>query len=220
MSNRSLFSSSPSDADRIFLYVGERYFGTVRATLVAESGFFASLLSGLWENTEMNRSHFIDADGDLFEHILRYLRLGVFPLFYDKAKGHNYAPYLARLAQAKLFQIKKLEEWLEKKQYLSALRVEYSATESEGTEELNISRNSDVELEYYPVWGTKEVYVCPRGLPEHRGEADTCVRDCMKVQVDEDDEDDADDRYEEESVLRTLVVEKKTIFDMQGLLGS
>ena len=29
---------------------------------------------------------------------------------------------------------------------------------------------------------------------------------------------DADDIYEEESVLRTLVVEKKTVFDMQSCL--
>ena len=213
MSNHTLSGDSPSNADKITLQVGERCFITTHETLVAESGFFASLLSGRWDNAAEDGSNFVDADANLFEHILRYLRRGVFPFFYEKSKGHNYALYLALLEEAKYFQIRQLEEWLEKKQYLYALRVMYSATESEGIEGLSTSRNTDIELEYYPEWGTKKVYVCPRGIYVHKGKPDACGKDFRRAQGD------ADDIYEEESVLRMLVVEKKTIFDMQGCLA-
>jgi hypothetical protein len=38
---------------------------------------------------EADGSYFIDGDVALFEPILRYLRRGVLPLFYDNAKGHD-----------------------------------------------------------------------------------------------------------------------------------
>src|SRR3954471_305451 len=94
----------PLAADsQITLQVGERRFVTTRETLTAESRFFASLLSGRWGNALADGSYFIDADPSLFEHILRYLRRRVLPLFYDKAKGHDYALYLALLEEAKYF---------------------------------------------------------------------------------------------------------------------
>ena len=88
MSNRTLSRDSSSNADKITLQVGARCFITTHETLVAESGFFASLLSGRWDNAAEDGSHFVDADANLFEHILRYLRRGVFPFFYEKSKGH------------------------------------------------------------------------------------------------------------------------------------
>lgn len=121
--------------------------------------------------------------------------------------------YLALLEEAKYFQIPQLEEWLGKKQYLYALKTQYSATEAEGIEELRVSQNADMELEYHPAWGLKKVYVCPRGIHVHRGNRRACGRDCKKAQGD------ADDIYEEEPVLRVLVVERQTVFDMQACLA-
>ena len=203
-------SPAPAASKQITLQVGESRFITTRETLVDESGFFASLLSGRWDNAEEDGSYFIDADANLFEHILRYLRRGVFPLFYDRSKGHNYALYLNLLEEAKFFQITRLEEWLEKKQYFSALKTTYSVTEVEGTGELSKERNTDVELEHLPVWSIRKVYICPRGIYVHRGNPNACGRDCRRAQGD------ADDIYEEESSLRTLVVEKKTVLDHQA----
>lgn len=77
----------------IRLQVGERHFTTTRDTLTAESRYFASLLSGRWDNALEDGSYFIDADPMLFDHILRYLRRGIFPLFVDMAKGHDYHLY-------------------------------------------------------------------------------------------------------------------------------
>lgn len=121
--------------------------------------------------------------------------------------------YLALLEEAKYFQIAQLEEWLENKQYLRAVKIEYSATEVEGTKELQLPRSTDIELEYYPTWGTKKVYICPRGIYVHRGNPCACGRACRSAQGD------ADDIYEEERVLRVLVVEKQTIFDAQACLA-
>ena len=74
---------------QITVQVGERRFVATSETLTQKSGFFSSLLSGRWNNMEADGSYFIDGDVALFEHILRYLRRGVLPLFYDNAKGHD-----------------------------------------------------------------------------------------------------------------------------------
>ncbi|KAH6664529.1 hypothetical protein B0J14DRAFT_630563 [Halenospora varia] len=56
----------------IQLQVGEKRFLTSRAKLV-DAKFFNSLLSGRWaSNRQPNGSYFINADANLFEHILRY----------------------------------------------------------------------------------------------------------------------------------------------------
>lgn len=74
---------------QITLQVGERRFITTRDTLVGESGFFTSLLARRWDNAQEDGSYFIDADPDLFYHVLRYLHRGILLIFYDKAKGHD-----------------------------------------------------------------------------------------------------------------------------------
>jgi len=206
-------SPAPAVDSQITLQVGERHFITTHETLVAESHFFASLLSGRWDNAQEDGSYFIDADANLFEHILRYLRRGVLPIFYDKMKGHDYALYLALLEEAKYFQITRLKDWLEKKQYLLTLKTKYSATEIEGAEALLATLGTDMEVEYFPAWSTKKVYICPRGIYVHRGNPCACGRDCRKAQGD------ADDIYDEEPFLRTLVVEKQAVFDVQTCLA-
>ncbi len=215
MSDETSSQDSPAPAadSQITLQVGERHFVTTRETLVAESRFFASLLSGRWDNAQEDGSYFIDADANLFEHILRYLRRGVLPIFYDKMKGHDYALYLALLEEAKYFQITRLKDWLEKKQYLLTLKTKYSATEIEGAEALHATLGTDMEVEYFPAWSTKKVYICPRGIYVHRGNPRACGRDCRKAQGD------ADDIYDEEPVLRTLVLEKQAVFDVQTCLA-
>jgi BTB/POZ domain-containing protein KCTD9 len=206
-------SPAPTTPRQITFRVGERVFITTRETLIAESDFFASLLSGRWDNAEEDGSYFVDADADIFVHILRYLRRGVLPFFYDKLKGHDHALYLALLQEAKYFQITRLEEWLEKKQYLQALKTHYSATEVEGIVTYEIPRDPNTEREYHPAWGTKKVYVCPRGIVVHRGKPLVCGKDCRRAQGDDDD------IYEEELVLRILIVEKQTIFDTQACVA-
>ncbi|KAH8656708.1 hypothetical protein BGZ60DRAFT_384641 [Tricladium varicosporioides] len=94
----------------IQLQVGEKRFLTTRETL-ADAKFFDPLLSGRWEsNKQHNGSYFINADASLFEHILRYLRRGLLPLFYHNQNGHNHALYITLLQEARYFLITKLIE--------------------------------------------------------------------------------------------------------------
>ena len=201
----------PTAVDIITLQVGERRFTTRKETLKGGSGFFSALLSGRWDNVQPDGSYFIDADGDLFKHILEYLRRGVPPIFYDRSKGHDHALYLRLLAEARYFQIDSLREWLEKKQYLEVLKIEHQTREVESSYLMDQQYGSDIDVEYYPSWGTKKVYVCPRGIEVHRGLPGSCGRACMNAR-------DGEDVYDEEPVLRTLIVKKRTILDSKKCL--
>jgi BTB/POZ domain-containing protein KCTD9 len=122
-------SPPPPNEDPITLQVGERRFVTYESTLRTESEWFDGFLSPRWRQAQEDGSFFIDADASLFEHILRYLRSGTFPVFYDSAKGHDYSVYLALQHEAAYFQIPRLENWLQSKGYLEVFKVRY-ATES------------------------------------------------------------------------------------------
>ena len=142
-------------------------------------------------------SYFIDADGDVFAHVLRYLRHGTLPIFYDEVRGHEHAAYVALLEQARYFGVEPLRVWLDGRKYLAAVKVE----------ELSGSTGSDVGVEHHVVWKTKKVYVCPRGIWNHRGNRAACGRLCRNAQGG------ADDEYVDEYVLRALEVRKVTSLD-------
>lgn len=57
---------------------------------------------------------------------------------------------------------------------------------------------SGMTLEYHPRWGSKKVYVCHRGLLQHRGRPEACGRRCQAARGD----DDA--RFEEEPSVQML----------------
>ncbi len=126
------------------------------------------------------------------------------PVFYDEAKGHDYALYAAVLEQAGFFGVEGLREWLAGGKYLQAVRVERSARLLEGVEEVYGSDGGHVKVEHHAMWKTEKVYVCPRGLNRHRGNPSACGRQCRNAQGD------ADDEYVDEEVLRVLEVRKVT----------
>ena len=190
----------------ITLQVGERRFTTTVETLTQGSAFFASMLSGRWNGAQEDGAYFIDADGGLFEHILRYLRRGICPVFYDNIKGHDYALYFAVLEEAKYFQIPRLEEWLKDRKYLEVVKIFSSAEELEGVGAISAT-TADVNVEYHPHWTSKKVYICPRRTSLHRGDPDRCGRLCRNAQGD------AEDEYEEEPVLRTVVIRREAFFN-------
>jgi len=195
---------------QIALQVGESRFTTTKETLVGESEFFASLLSGRWDNALEDGSYFVDADPTLFEHILRYLRRGVFPLFFNLSRGHDYSLYLSLLEEARYFRISRLEDWLVKKRYHGAVKVKHTLEIYDDGDHIaghDATLAADTMVHYHPSWGTRKVYICPREIFVHRGKPDACGRDCRRVQGD------ADDRYDEEPRLSMLVVRKSVIFE-------
>ncbi|RAL03116.1 BTB/POZ domain-containing protein [Aspergillus ibericus CBS 121593] len=200
-------SSSPPER-RLTLQVGERTFTTTHSTL-SESTFFTSLLSSRWANNALpDGSYFIDADPTLFEHILRYLRRGIYPLFYSPDKGHDYALYAALLEEARYFGIAGLESWLKEKRYLDAVEIStWVDTIDDGdTTLLHKTRRVNDWVGYYPEWVLGKVYVCPRGIAVHRGNPWACGRQCANARGGEGYE------YEDESVVKVFVVHKSVVF--------
>ncbi|ERF69681.1 hypothetical protein EPUS_03673 [Endocarpon pusillum Z07020] len=205
--------TSLNNSDPITLRVGERNFVTALATLTGESQFFSSMFSGNWHNTKQpDGSYFIDADPDLFAHILRYLRHNMLPLFY--ANGHHdLGLYAALLGEAKYFQIPSLVKWLEHETYFRAVKVQRDVDEAENVLDLRDLTKSNEEVEYHPFRTTEKVYVCPRGISLHRGRPNACGRLCQRARGDDPEE------YEDEDVYKALVIRKTVVFDHRLCAG-
>ena len=197
--------------EQVLLRISDREFITSKSTLSHKSTFFEALFSNRWNNQRPDGSYFIDADPDLFEHILRYCRRGIFPLFYDCTFGHNYTLYFQLLQEARYFGIDGLREWLEEEKYLKAVKIVRSVKSLDGPEiQTREARLANIEQQYFPHWATRKVFVCPRGLGQHRGNPGLCGKKCAQVQGDEEA------IYEDESFLvEMVVVENKLVFDMQ-----
>ncbi|KAG6148258.1 hypothetical protein E4U37_007546 [Claviceps purpurea] len=133
-------SQTGASHTRIKLLVGERTFITTRDTLIRESPFFRRHFSGPWAEPPQDGIYFVDADPALFEHILRYLRQSVFPLFYRQSIGHNLGLYAALRKEAEFFQILRLHIWLTEGRYLDAVH------EKKGWKVVNMDRLDPVQL--------------------------------------------------------------------------
>lgn len=207
-------SHTPEDSDHtqvpkgnpITLQVGERRFVTFPSTLTTESPYFACLLSDRWHYVQADGSYFVDADGDLFVYILRYLRSGVLPIFYSSLAGHDYSKYHALIGEAEYFGIERLMDWLRDKKYEKMVKIAHSVEDYQELDEMAKTYDSNVQLEYYPTRKMEKVYVCPRGIYVHRGNPSACGRQCQRARGDED-------VFEDEEVLKTVVIKKKLILD-------
>jgi len=118
------------------LDVGGRKFKTTRGTLCDGSGYFKTFFSGNWSiEKQDDGSIFVDADPDVFNLLLRYLRTGVFPLDFDPARGHNYDMYNRLEQAADYYEIPMLHSWLISKLYLKCVvyRTEMKAVENPNT---------------------------------------------------------------------------------------
>lgn len=199
---------SQEEEERIVtLQVGERHFTTSRETLVSESGFFASLLSGNWGSARSDGSYFIDADPEIFEHILRYLRRGILPIFFDRVKGHDHNMYLSVLEEARYFQLDRLIEWLENRSYVNAVQVTHSLHQyDEGDYDETIEKSSSWDMKFHVGWATKKVYICPREILAHRGQPLRCGRKCRSMRGDEPE------KYEDEIFSNAVAVSTHVSF--------
>ncbi|KAL8685664.1 MAG: hypothetical protein Q9224_005728 [Gallowayella concinna] len=204
----------PTSSAPIVLQVGEQSFYVDRDTLL-RSRYFESITSGQWDhNKQPNGTFFIDADPEVFKHILRFLRHGVYPLCYDKRKGHDVAMYSAIQKLANHLLVEDVVEWLSKQEYLKAVKIETSAHVVDDGEDglTGVVRESNVEVRYHPGWRTVKKYVCPRGIFVHYDNPGRCGKDCKRAQGD------AEDVYEDVMVLSTLVLTEKVVVDQRLLV--
>lgn len=109
----------------IVLDVSGRKYVTQEITLQA-SPYFRNLLAR-WEHCsdkQEDGSYFIDADSDIFQHILDFMRRpSKYPLFWTKQTGFNYALYNKLEAEADYFLLHDLRDWLREKHYLDAVKT-------------------------------------------------------------------------------------------------
>jgi len=201
-------SASSSDPRLITLDVGGRIFRTYKTTLEDSEWLHAYIERWLPSNS-LDSPLFIDADPDLFEHILRYLRRQeVFPLFWSKDRGFDYDLYNRLEAEAGHFGILALEDWIKEKQYLQAVTVKRSAPVTQLIEGLGEEKElQNMEYERYTVNKIRMIYLCPRSIPVHRGRREACGMACEKARGG------APLQYEEEEYLQFVTIAKTIEFD-------
>ncbi|KAI0467935.1 hypothetical protein F4859DRAFT_492149 [Xylaria cf. heliscus] len=206
--------------NRVKLQVGEQQFFTTKDTLMGESAYFSALFSGRWSNQSEDGFYYIDSDPDLFADILRYLRSGNYPLFFNPSVGaYDYAKYSALLGEAQYFGIGKLENWIRNQCYLGAVKTQYkldilSPDEAQSLRGYSDTIRGDQQLKFSYLPQIKKAYVCPRGIPEHYDNQERCGRRCNNSIGA------SGVNYEETQDITTVVVRTQRIFDPNVCLGS
>lgn len=205
----SLGNDSPLvESDKVILLVDDKIFHTTKETLVEKSTFFASRLLGpLHPSTTLT----LNMDPVIFSHVLRYLRHGVLPFFYDQVRGFDHNLYSLVLAQADSLCIERLSSWIRDRRYLSTVKKERSAKlYSDLVDDMTSSDSADTECEYRFFQSKKRVYCCPRGIPVHHAPSD-CGKQCNNVRGDAP-------WYHDKDQLQRVEIKTKTVFDRQACL--
>jgi hypothetical protein len=117
--------TAPSYPAIIKLNVGGRHFMVSAAVLIANSGLFRRELSdhSSW-TPQPDGSYFVDADPDLFGHLLAFMRRpSVFPVLYTLAAGFDYVLYIRLEAEAEHFEIDSLYQWIRYREFERAVKV-------------------------------------------------------------------------------------------------
>ena len=185
-SNTYIKAASDTPPSVIILDVGGRNFKTLLSTLTSGSEYFRALFSGDWPCTpDHEGAYFVDADPDTFEHLLQYMRRpGSFPLFWSKASGFDYGIYKRLGHEAEFFQIDKLSTWIEKQEYLDDISIKINTpVEQSICDAATKTIKGNEEVGHHFVVKTRHVYLCPRGIPVHRGHQEMCGTACHKAQA-------------------------------------
>ncbi|KAL5117893.1 hypothetical protein ACEQ8H_004211 [Pleosporales sp. CAS-2024a] len=202
-------STSAAYPNIITLDVGGRTFKTETATLTNGSGLFKRQLSPSWSWTpQRDGSYFIDADPDLFAHLLRFMRRPeVFPLFYTQTHGFDYDLYNRLQAEAAYFQVHELHEWIHNREYDKAVKVHVSAPVAAQVDDMvEHIMSANQSIESYAVSHATKVYLCPRGIFVHRGNPSRCGAACLRAKGDNED------KYDDENYVGMVSIKKDLLF--------
>ncbi|KAI9707827.1 MAG: hypothetical protein M1820_004432 [Bogoriella megaspora] len=161
------------------LQVGERRFTTSLATL-SKSTYLSSLVKSEWKAQREDGSYFLDFDPDTFQHVLKYMRHGTYPLFYTQGSGHDYSKYNEVLSAADYLGVDNLSAWLEGKKYESAILIRTSGADIDYDKFVKVGDldYGHMKSEYQVKDETKHVYQCPRSIASHHGDRSRCGRQC------------------------------------------
>lgn len=215
----------------VTIKTSQRTFITDPEGWLGQSLYFNKLFSGNWGDKQEDGSYFIETDAQIFEHVLRYLRTGVLPVFYDRLLGHDFSLYQALLEESKYFAIDRLQKWLCERKYLDAVKIRYTATETQDlgcydkhtmiwpdgrtsmTEDpyhfVDIESSSNAEITMVPITRKKNSFYCPNA--KHGKSNEEYCRSCIGQAKDNGIPSIGGWRTEDE--LKWCVVRKEVIFD-------
>ncbi|RYN15621.1 hypothetical protein AA0113_g12499 [Alternaria arborescens] len=207
----------------------QRSFITDPEQWLGKSAYFDNLFSGKWGDKQEDGSYFIETDARIFEHILRYLRTGVLPVFYDKVAGHDFPLYQALLEESTYFAIDRLQKWLCEQKYLEAVKIRHLAIETQDRTDyrkqttsdedgrkfmleerfVEITTSSNVETTIIPMTVQKNSFYCPYG--KHGKSTEEYCRSCF--QQARDDSIVGHGGWKSEEQLRLCIVRREVTFD-------
>jgi hypothetical protein len=196
----------------VVLDVSGRKYQTHKITLQA-SQYFQNLLTR-WEycsDRQEDGSYFIDADPDVFRHILEFMRRpSKFPLFWTKGTGFDYALYTKLEAEADYFLLHDLRDWIQKKLYLDAVKTVLEV-EVLSEYELRDGRNqrrcdADIEIQsFYGSYSGQKLFRNSCATHKDNGNIRGCS-DCAELMRA------FGPHYDDPPKTLTLVI-KRTVFD-------
>jgi len=181
----------------VTIKTSQRTFITDPEGWLGQSLYLKSLFSEKWDQRQEDGSYFIESDANIFDHILRYLRTGVLPVFYDKLAGHDFPLYQALLEESRYLVIDRLQKWLCEQKYLDAVKIHYLATETQdrgsyrkhttsGSDGrtfmvedrfLEITTSSNMETTIVPVRQQRSSFYCPDA--RHGKSSEEYCRSCI-----------------------------------------
>ncbi|KAL9621093.1 MAG: hypothetical protein Q9160_004478 [Pyrenula sp. 1 TL-2023] len=195
----------PHSDTRITLGVGGRLFNTSFDTLV-QADYFKDRFSNGWQPSE-DGSFFVDADPEMFEHVLSYLRHLTPPLFFDGRSGHMHCMYVKLSFVARYFGVLGLVEYLENRKYLQLIRISYETEIMSQAKGVKYLPKSDEMVDFIAICGVKAIHVCRAGRDEHRGKPEKCFRKkCCTP-------GNAMDVFAEEVALRMVRASRRVVID-------
>jgi hypothetical protein len=200
---------TPSFPSVITLDIGGRLFKASTDILIAESGLFQRQLPGRFTWTpQADGSYFLDADPEIFEHLLRFMRRpGSCPLFWSKERGFDYDMYRRLQDEAEYFQVDTLYHWIKDKEYKKAVTIYVHPVKVvEATHVPGVFLAATLSESRHFVTKTRQSYVCPRELPEHRGAPGRCGKFCHSIQGGDED------KYEAEDYTEMITVREEIMF--------
>ncbi|KAJ0168816.1 hypothetical protein CTA2_10794 [Colletotrichum tanaceti] len=117
------FALTPRYRSQVKLEVGGRRFVT-SFEILEKSPWFRQLFSIDFRNWYCDGVFHIENDGDLFAHILRYLRTDLYPLFWDTRNGFDYATYSMIMQQAHHYMLYDLEAWIAARKFHEVVEIQ------------------------------------------------------------------------------------------------
>lgn len=213
----------------VTIKTSQRTFITDPKGWLGHSKYFDNLFSGKWADKQDDGSYFIESDANIFEHILRYLRTGVLPVFYDRLLGHDFPLYQSLLEESQYFAIDRLKKWLCERKYLDAVKIHYTATETQDRGSykkhtrtwpdgrtsmledhfVEIESSSNMEITMAPITQKRNSFYCPNA--KHGKSSEGYCRSCIGQARDEGIPGIGGWRTEDE--LKWCIMRKEVIFD-------